>query len=87
MIQLGKAFPQFNLRMNVIANPSIDKVDFELSCLAVSAINGCGMCMDAHTHELSKVAISQVAIQSAIRIASVVNAVASVFVIEAQKEM
>ena len=35
------------LRMNVIARPGVDKVDFELWSLAVSAINGCGMCVDA----------------------------------------
>ncbi len=40
------------LRMNVIANPGIEKADFELFSLAVSAINGCGMCIDAHEAEL-----------------------------------
>lgn len=64
------------LRMNVIGNSGIDKVDFELNCLAVSAINGCGMCMDSHTHELNKIGLSKLAIQSAIRIASVLNATA-----------
>ena len=64
------------LRMNVIGNPGIDKLDFELSCLAVSAINGCGMCLDAHANELTKAGASKVAIQSAVRIASVLNATA-----------
>ena len=64
------------LRMNVIGNPGIDKVDFELSCLAVSAINGCGMCIEAHTRELTKSGMSKLGIQSAIRIAAVLNAVA-----------
>ena len=36
------------LRMNVMAKPGVDKVDFELWSLAVSAINGCGMCMEIH---------------------------------------
>jgi alkyl hydroperoxide reductase subunit D len=62
------------LRMNVIGNPGIDKTDFELCCLAVSALNGCGMCMDAHAHELTKAGVSKLAIQSCIRIAAVVNA-------------
>ncbi len=62
------------LRMNVIANPGIDKADFELVCLTVSAINGCGMCIDAHTHELIKAGVSKLAIQSAVRIAAVMNA-------------
>ncbi len=64
------------LRMNVIGNPGIDKIDFELSCLAVSAINGCGMCIDAHTQELKKAGVSHLAIQSTVRIASVLNATA-----------
>ncbi len=34
------------LRMNVIGSPGIDKADFELISLAVSAVNGCGKCVD-----------------------------------------
>jgi alkyl hydroperoxide reductase subunit D len=64
------------LRMNVIGNPGVSKVDFELNCLAVSAINGCGMCLDAHAHELTKAGLSKLAVQSAVRIASVVSAAA-----------
>lgn len=64
------------LRMNVIANPGIDKVDFELYCLAVSAINGCGMCIEAHTQELIKNGVSKLAIQSSVRIAAVLTAAA-----------
>ena len=30
------------LRMNVIGKPGIPKIDFELACLAVSAMTGCG---------------------------------------------
>jgi len=70
------------LRMNIIAQPGIDKVDFELSCLAVSALNGCGLCIDAHTKELLKHGLTQIAIQSAIRIASVMNAAAMSLEIE-----
>lgn len=64
------------LRMNVIGNPGIPKVDFELYSLAVSAINGCGMCMDAHVNEVIKGGVTPLGVQSAIRIASVVNAAA-----------
>jgi alkyl hydroperoxide reductase subunit D len=64
------------LRMNIIAKPGIDKVDFELYSLAVSAINACGMCVTAHERELRKQGLGREAIQSAIRIASVVHAVA-----------
>jgi alkyl hydroperoxide reductase subunit D len=64
------------LRMNGMANPGCDKIDFELCSLAVSAINGCGKCMDSHEQTLRKHGLSAPAIQSAVRIASVVHAVA-----------
>lgn len=66
------------LRMNAIANPGVDKADFELWSLAVSAINGCGMCIDAHEAELRAHGVSAEQIQAAVRIASVVNAVSAV---------
>ncbi len=66
------------LRMTVIGNPGIDKVDFELLSLAVSAINGCGMCIDSHEKVLAKAGVSARAIQDAVRIASVIHAVAVV---------
>ena len=64
------------LRMNAMSNPGCDKVDFELCSLAVSAINGCGMCMESHEKTLRKHDVSAQAIQSAVRIAAVVNGVA-----------
>lgn len=64
------------LRMNVIGAPGIPKVDFELYSLAVSAINGCGMCIEAHNHEVLKGGISKLGVQSTIRIAAVINATA-----------
>ncbi|HEY5952079.1 MAG TPA: carboxymuconolactone decarboxylase family protein, partial [Kofleriaceae bacterium] len=33
------------LRMQVIGSPGIDKLDFELACLAASAIAGCEACV------------------------------------------
>lgn len=66
------------LRMNVIARPGAAKADFELWCLAVSAINGCGACIDAHEHELRQAGLSVEAIQAAVRIAATVHAVAAV---------
>ena len=66
------------LRMNVIGNPGIDKLDFELLSLAVSAVNGCGMCIVAHEKQLRKHEVSREAIQSAVRIAATIHAVAGV---------
>ena len=64
------------LRMNVIGAPGIPKVDFELYSLAVSAINGCGMCIEAHNHEVLKAGVTKLGVQSTIRIAAVVNSAA-----------
>ena len=64
------------LRMNVMANPGCEKIDFELASLAVSAINGCGMCMESHEKTLRKHEVSAAAMQSAARIAAVMHAVA-----------
>lgn len=66
------------LRMNVIANHGVDKASFELWSLAVSAINGCGMCIDAHEAELKKHGLGANEIQASVRIASVLHAVAAV---------
>ena len=73
------------LRMNVIGNPGVAKVDFELYSLAVSSINGCGMCIDAHVHEVVKSGISKQGIQSSIRIASVLAAAAQALTIESSQ--
>ena len=73
------------LRKNVLANPGVDKADFELLSLAVSAINGCGACVAAHERQLRQHGFTREAVQSAVRIAAVVNAVAGVLESEAQR--
>ena len=65
------------LRMNVIGKPGVDKADFELWCLAVSAINGCGTCIDSHEKVLREAGLTPEQIQAAVRIAAVVHAVAA----------
>ncbi len=70
------------LRMNIIANSGIEKTDFEMFSLAVSAINGCGLCMDAHAKVLEKQGLSKTAIQTIIRLAAVVNAAAQALAIQ-----
>jgi alkyl hydroperoxide reductase subunit D len=64
------------LRMNVMANPGVDKIDFEFYSLAVSSINGCGLCMDSHTKKVTNAGVDKVTIQHIIRIAAVINAAA-----------
>jgi len=66
------------LRMNVIGSPGIDKADFELFCLAVSAQNGCGMCIDSHEKVLKGHGVPADLIQAAARIGAVMTAAATV---------
>lgn len=66
------------LRMNVLGNPGIAKGDFELLSLAVSAINGCGSCVAAHERQVRAHGLEREAVQSAVRIAATVHAVARV---------
>jgi len=62
------------LRMNGMANPGVEKADFELYSLAVSALNGCGMCIDSHIGVLLKHGVSAQAIQTSVKLAAVLNA-------------
>jgi len=70
------------LRMNVMARPGVERADFELYSLAVSAINGCSTCVQAHEKVLREQGMSREAVQSAARIAAVVNAVANTLAYE-----
>jgi lipoyl-dependent peroxiredoxin subunit D len=65
------------LRMNAIGKPGVEKCDFELWCLAVSAIKGCGACIDSHEKVLRGAGMTAEQVQAAVRIASVVHAVAA----------
>ncbi|ACZ89278.1 carboxymuconolactone decarboxylase family protein [Streptosporangium roseum] len=71
------------LRMTIIGNPGVDKVDFELWCLAVSAINGCGRCLESHEQVLRQSGMPREQIQEALRIAAAINAVAATLEAEA----
>jgi alkyl hydroperoxide reductase subunit D len=66
------------LRMNFIGSHGIAKEDFELFSLAVSAMNGCGMCIDSHERVLLQHGVNSDIIQSAVRIGAVMKALATV---------
>ena len=66
------------LRMNVIGSPGIEKVDFELFSLAVSAMNGCGLCIDSHEKVLRQHGIGADLIQTSARVGAVMKAAATV---------
>ncbi|AHH94019.1 alkyl hydroperoxide reductase [Kutzneria viridogrisea] len=73
------------LRMQVIAKPGVDKVDFELWCLAVSAITGCGVCLESHEKTLRGGGLSRDTVHEALRIAAVVHATA--VTLDAEREL
>ena len=70
------------LRMNAIANHGISRADFELWCLAVSAINGCGKCLESHEKAVREGGFTVEQVQAAVRIAAAVNSAAAVLDVE-----
>lgn len=67
-----------NLSMAALVNPPVDKIDFELWALAVSAMSNCGACLNSHEAELHKRGVTLERVQAALRIAATVNAIAVV---------
>lgn len=74
------------LRMNVIRTHGADPVDFELWCLAVSAINGCGVCVDSHERVVREKGLTEEAVLTAVRIASTLHGLATVLEAESYVE-
>jgi len=70
------------LRMKMLNEHKIDKNDFEIFSLAISIINGCGMCVEAHSNQLIKHGYSKVQIQMIAKIASVINSLAQALLIQ-----
>jgi lipoyl-dependent peroxiredoxin subunit D len=64
------------LRMQIIGNPGVPKLDFELACLAASAITGCTSCVRSHEDAVRKGGGTKEMVQDAVRIAAVVHGVA-----------
>jgi alkyl hydroperoxide reductase subunit D len=64
------------LRMQRIAKPATNKADFELFCLAVSAINGCEMCVRSHEQAVIAGGLTEDHVHDAVRIASTIHGVA-----------
>lgn len=61
--------------MNWLGNPCMDRADFELWALAVSAINGSGAC-NAHEKTLRQVGASLEYNSNGVRFAAIVQSVA-----------
>jgi alkyl hydroperoxide reductase subunit D len=71
------------LRMNVMRTHGIDPLDFELYGIAVSAINGCGKCVDAHEKIVREKGASEETVLAVVRIASLIHAIGAVVDAEA----
>ena len=56
--------------------PKGEKVDFELFCLAVSAINGCEMCVRSHEAVVVKGEVPREEVHDAVRLAATLQAAA-----------
>lgn len=66
------------IRMQIMARPVTGKEFFELMSLAVSAVNGCEMCVNAHEDSLIKMGTREERIFDAVRIASLITAAGKV---------
>ena len=73
---------KFGLRMNIISKPGVEKADFELWSLAVSAINGCEHCAVAHANTVREEGVTKEQVWEAVKVAGVVQAVAQAITIE-----
>lgn len=67
------------LRMQAIRTHGGDPVDFELFCLAVSAINNCHACVGAHEKVLLEKGVAEETVVASVRLAAVIHALAVVF--------
>ena len=75
------------LRMNILRSHGVEPIDFELWCIAVSAVNGCGACVDAHERKLRESNVAEETVAAVIRIAATVHALAAVFDTEHRGEV
>ena len=67
------------LRMNAIRSHGVEPVEFELFCIAASAINGCGVCIDSHEKVEREKGTGEEVILGCVRIAPVIYGLATVF--------
>lgn len=66
------------IKMNIMARPVTGKEFFELVSLAVSAVNGCEMCVKSHENSLIELGSKEERIFEAVRLAAVITSVSKV---------
>jgi alkyl hydroperoxide reductase subunit D len=66
------------IKMNIMARPVGGKEFFELMSLAVSAVNGCEMCIKSHENSLIELGSKEEKIFEAVRLGAVITSVSKV---------
>lgn len=66
------------VKMNIMARPVGGKEFFELMSLAVSAVNGCEMCVKSHENSLMELGSKEERVFEAVRLAAVVTSLTKV---------
>jgi alkyl hydroperoxide reductase subunit D len=66
------------MRMNGLRGHGVEEVDFELWALAVSAINGCGKCVDAHEKVVREKGATEELVAAIVRVRAVIHAIGAV---------
>jgi alkyl hydroperoxide reductase subunit D len=67
------------IKMSIMMNPVLGKEFFELASLAISAVNGCEMCVNAHEQSVLQHGATEARIYDAIRLTAVVKGFTNLF--------
>ena len=73
------------LRMNILRDPGVDKLDFEMWSLIASIIGGCHKCVSSHEQQLIKHGVSKETVQLLAKIAAVIHSLSCIHTIETSK--
>ena len=73
------------LSAKIVQDAPVSKGVFEYFCIAVSTVNGCKACLNAHSQGLLKLGWQHVQIQSALRIAAIISSLAQAVVIDGKR--
>ncbi len=66
------------IKMNIMGKPVSGKEFFELISLAISAVNGCEMCVGAHEASLIELGSKEERIFEAVRLAAIITSVSKI---------
>lgn len=73
---------RFGLRNGVSLKPGVTQADYELWAVAVSVVNGCEQCTQAHSRDAQEQGLRALHVWEAVKIASVIQAIAQTIHVE-----